>query len=535
MKRQKRTMLRVGIYARRTVDSEKSDSIQMQIETCKKHIEAVRSGQIESITVYVDEGFTRRNTDRPDWQRMMNDIENGMLDLIVAYKIDRISGNMKDFAIFYTKIVDDYDMQLIAVREGIDSALPLVGEVMAYISALMASYEVKQDSIRSYDNARNLAVHGFWTGGKPSIGYQRFPITINGKTHKILDIVPEEVEFKMKLVNIFLENNFSLTAMEGYLKRNNIKTLRGSFYSTTQIYELLTSPHCVANTLEVYDYFESLGCQIEQEYSSRDKWDGQHGLIVFGRTTERKGKHVKTPPEDWLICIGRHKPFLSGETYLKIRQQLASHVFVKSGSHAPELLKGVLRCKCGCLMQISHKKKTDGSYGTWYYCLNRSRKGTEYCDIGHIKTSHLDEQVLNVFRNIQTDPFLIEQYIYRSDEQKKLISVDFLRKQEQSLIGKIEQLAASLALNSTSTAAKYIIAEIERLDQQLKDCQRQLLTATANERCEKNQRQILITKRQEICRLLDNFDNFTKEEKNAVAQSVLKECVWDGSTLKITL
>ena len=180
----------------------------------------------------------RRNTDRPDWQRMMRDVDNHFLDLVCVYRIDRASGNMKDFSLFYSKLVDEKGVQLIAVREGIDSSLPLIGEVMAYIAAMMATYEVKQDSIRSYDNSRSLAVYGYWSGGRPPIGYTLIPVTENGKVHKVLEPVAEIVEYRNNLISIFLDNQLSLSGMERYLRKNGIKTQNGKFFSTNQIYTI---------------------------------------------------------------------------------------------------------------------------------------------------------------------------------------------------------------------------------------------------------------------------------------------------------
>lgn len=249
MRRKKKELLRAAIYARRTVDDKKSDSIQMQIETCQRHLEISRRDRIESVSLYIDEGFSRRNTNRPDWQRMMQDIEDGQLDLICVYRIDRISGNMLDFSMFHTKVVDDYGLELIAVREGIDSAYSITGNTMAYISATMATHEVKQDSIRSFDNSRNLAVHGFWSGGKPPLGYTLIPVTVNGKIHKMLELLPEDIEYKKNLVSLFLDNNFTLSSMEGYLKRNSIKTRNGKFFQPSSSIPFLLR-HSVSKTLQ---------------------------------------------------------------------------------------------------------------------------------------------------------------------------------------------------------------------------------------------------------------------------------------------
>ena len=481
MRRKKKELLRAAIYARRTVDDKKSDSIQMQIETCQRHLEISRRDRIESVSLYIDEGFSRRNTNRPDWQRMMQDIEDGQLDLICVYRIDRISGNMLDFSMFHTKVVDDYGLELIAVREGIDSAYSITGNTMAYISATMATHEVKQDSIRSFDNSRNLAVHGFWSGGKPPLGYTLIPVTVNGKIHKMLELLPEDIEYKKNLVSLFLDNNFTLSSMEGYLKRNSIKTRNGKFFSTVQLHSLLTAPQCVENTPEMYDYFASLGCEMEQTHSSRDKWDGQHGIIVFGRTTEQKGRHQNAPPDEWLVCIGKHKPFMKAETFFRIRKQLDSHTFNKTSVHPPQLLKGALRCQCGSLMRVSYKRRVDGSYSSWYYCLNRMRKGKEYCGCRQIKTDILNNKVLEIFRNIQTDPAAADRFLFRNSFHGSRPTSASLRNRERSINQKVENLISVLAKNSDSSAARYIISEMERLDAELKECRKQILSVSASE------------------------------------------------------
>lgn len=532
MKKDK-NMLRVAIYARRTVDSERSDSIQMQIETCRKHLELARAGRVASVTVYQDEGFTRRNVDRPDWQRMMQDIEAGVIDLVIAYKMDRISGNMRDFSLFYSRIVDDLELELIAVREGIDSSLPLIGEVMAYISALMATYEVKQDSIRSLDNSLNLAVHGFWSGGRPPIGYTLVPATIGGKTHKMLQIDPEGVAYKMQLVNIFLDNNLTLSGMERYLKNTGVKTRNGKFFSTSQIYQILTAPQCVAATPEIYDYFAGLGCKMS-ELSPRELWDGNHGLQVFGRTTERKGKHKCNAPEEWTVCLGLHEPFLSSDVYLRIREQLTGHTFQKMSVHPPELLKGALRCKCGNLMRVARKKRIDGTYSTWYFCHLRMRQGVEYCDVGHIKTGLLDSLVLDVFRDISAHPDSVDKYLQESVRSSGSDS-QALRSREKSLEDKIGRLTASLALSSGSTAAKYIISEIERLDQELSGVRSSLARLAAEESRAAAARANASARRADICRFVSDFDGLSKYEQNEIVKKVLRSCVWDGETLRVTL
>ncbi|MFR6218283.1 MAG: recombinase family protein [Enterocloster bolteae] len=79
-----------AIYAWQSVDKKDSVSIETQIDECKSKCE-----NKNLIRIYQDKGFSGKNTDRPDVQRLINDIEQGIIKKVVVYKLDRISRNMK--------------------------------------------------------------------------------------------------------------------------------------------------------------------------------------------------------------------------------------------------------------------------------------------------------------------------------------------------------------------------------------------------------------------------------------------------------
>lgn len=66
-------------------------------------------------------------------------------------------------------------------------------------------------------------------------------------------------------------------------------------------------------TPEVWDYYKSRGCIMTDK---RERWDGKTGIVIYGRTTERKGKHSKQPPNKWRVSVGRHIPFIPAEIWL---------------------------------------------------------------------------------------------------------------------------------------------------------------------------------------------------------------------------
>ena len=110
-----------------------------------------------------------------------------------------------------------------------------------------------------------------------------------------------------------------------------------------------------------------------------------------------------------------------------------------------------------------------------------------------------------------------------------------LRAAMEKCQAKIGKLTATLGLNSESVAAKYIVNEIEKLDIEYNSLRKRMLSANAVDRKNALNMKNAMEKREDIIRLLNDFDNFTPNERNEIAKDVLKECVWDGDTLFLTL
>ena len=81
-----------AIYARQSLDKKDSLSIEGQIDECKTFLSVN-----EDHKVYQDKGFSGKNTERPALTELMNDIQNGKIDTVIVYKVDRFSRNIIDF------------------------------------------------------------------------------------------------------------------------------------------------------------------------------------------------------------------------------------------------------------------------------------------------------------------------------------------------------------------------------------------------------------------------------------------------------
>ena len=128
-------------YGRKSVFSDKSDSINNQFRMCREHCEARFPGQIDSWTEFSDEAFTGANTDRPGLQRMLAEIRAGSCDVLVVYQLDRLSRDVRDFSNLYS-LLEDHSVKFLSVKESIDTSTP-IGRAMMYVTAVFAQMERK--------------------------------------------------------------------------------------------------------------------------------------------------------------------------------------------------------------------------------------------------------------------------------------------------------------------------------------------------------------------------------------------------------
>lgn len=521
--------MNIAIYPRKSVYSDKSDSIEAQVKMCTEYANN-NYNDITSIVSYEDEGFSGVNTDRPGFMQLMKDVMSGKIDIVICYKIDRISRNVLDFSqTFNTMQV--HGVQFVSLKEQIDTSTPL-GRAMMYICSVFAQMERETTAERVRDNMIELAKSGKWAGGQAPIGYKREHIIISGKKHTTLVENTDELPYLNMIYDKFLEG-YSLGGLETYFRKNNILTLNNNYISTSQIHAILKNPHCVAATPEIYDYFKDKGCIMVSE---KERFDGQHGLIVYGRTNGGKKKtHINNPPEKWMVSIGLHKPLISADKWLEVQERFGKNLIDKTRKHEIGILKGLVKCKCGYTMRVQHKvDKTYNKVYDNYYCQNRNRRGPKFCDMKMVHVDDMDDLIIDTLRDIIVDKSRLSKYLKQDNALNFYRNRDTILSDIKSTERKIGNLTISLQDNANSTAAKYIIEEIEKLDKQITGLNYELREVAMQEREEKKNTENKDEIYNKICAYIKDFDTLDYSEKSKFLQETLKECVWDGNDLSIS-
>ena len=164
---------RCAVYCRVSSDErlmQEFNSIDAQKESGQAYVASQRSeGWIPVVDDYDDPGFSGGNTERPGLKRLMADIERGLVDIVVVYKIDRLTRSLADFS----KMVEVFERQgvsFVSVTQQFNTTTSM-GRLMLNVLLSFAQFEREVTGERIRDKIAASKRKGLWMGGVPPLGY----------------------------------------------------------------------------------------------------------------------------------------------------------------------------------------------------------------------------------------------------------------------------------------------------------------------------------------------------------------------------
>jgi len=160
-----------AIYTRVSTDTQAEkefSSCEAQEEKIRAFIKSQNNWKV--FKVYSDPGYTGANLNRPALQELLEDIKQGKINIILAYKIDRLTRSPKDFYQLI-EIFDKYKVDFISITERFDTSTP-AGRLLRNIMLTFAQFERELASERTKDKMIQRANKGMWNGGIPPFGYK---------------------------------------------------------------------------------------------------------------------------------------------------------------------------------------------------------------------------------------------------------------------------------------------------------------------------------------------------------------------------
>jgi site-specific DNA recombinase len=318
-------MRRCAVYTRKSSEEgldQSFNSLDAQREACEAYITSqAQEGWKLVKTAYDDGGFSGGSMDRPALQRLLADLGRGLVDVIVVYKIDRLTRSLADFA----RIVETLDRQgasFVSITQQFNTTTSM-GRLTLNVLLSFAQFEREVTGERIRDKIAASKRRGMWMGGNLPLGYD--------VKDRQLVINQPEAETVRYLFQRYAELG-TVSALRAETRRlgivskvwtsNSGKTRGGAAYSRGALYYLLRNP------------------------------------IYVGRITHRGATYS-----------GQHQAIVPQDLWDRVQTMLSENRTGSSrakSSSEPSLLLGLLYDDRGNLMSPSHTRKADGRRYRYY-------------------------------------------------------------------------------------------------------------------------------------------------------------------------
>ncbi len=348
------SLLRCAIYTRKsTTEGLDSDfnTLDAQREASEHYIQSqAHLGWRVLDCRYDDGGFTGGNLDRPALRRLLEDIDRGEVDVVVVYKVDRLSRSLLDFA----RLMDRFERQavgFVSISQHFDTSISM-GRLMLNVLLSFAQFERELIAERTRDKIQAARRHGKWTGGRFVLGYG-----LDSTKHK-LRVIEEEARLVRVIFDLYLRSR-SVETVANELRARGVKQKR---YRTQKGVRGGGGPWTANAVLTVL-----------------------RNPLYVGKVRGQAGA----------LHVGEHAGIVDEVTFAKAAATLDARTTgrVRSSRKDEYALAGILRCgPCGEPMAPSSVKSSAGRQNRYYRC-RRHLRGADRCPTGLIAAEALETAV----------------------------------------------------------------------------------------------------------------------------------------------
>lgn len=529
-------MPNIAIYSRKSVFTGKGESIENQISLCKNYCNSYISNREDiKYKLYEDEGFSGKNTNRPEFQKMINDIKQRKIDILICYRLDRISRNVADFSTTL-ELLQKYNVNFISIKERFDTSTPL-GRAMIYIASVFAQLERETIAERVRDNMLQLAKSGRWLGGNIPYGFnteKKIYLTDDFKEKSLSILTPNEQELKIvKLIYSYYEQNHSIRETARMLNINSIAGKLGGHIDITTIRRMLRNPLYVISNNDSHEYLMRKGINVFGKPNG-------NGYITYN-----KSKHTLSSSNNnkCIAAISNHKGIISSDVWLKIQNQLDKNKLKASRigtgkNHS--LLAGILKCKkCGSnmIIKFSGKNSNNNPY-EYYVCSRKQNKYKNKCTTKNIRVDILDKKILDTLNGYNKEILLstLKKTLIKFNESFPKEHIANIKSKIQENESSISSLINKLCTSPSQSVSDRLMNEINILDKNIQDLNKQLVYLSSKT----NSVPYTTTDINDLLNSLINLGSGISHiedisQQRFLIQSIIKSAVWDSDKNNIEI
>ncbi|EGL82060.1 Resolvase domain containing protein [Caldalkalibacillus thermarum TA2.A1] len=385
--------MKAALYIR--VSTEEQAKEGFSITTQKERLTAFCESQgWEIYDYYIEDGKSAKDMDRPELQRLLSDVENEKLDIVLVYRLDRLTRSVRDlYELLQT--FEQHNVKFKSATEVYDTTTAM-GRLFITLVAALAQWERENLAERVRVNMEQMVYEGKRPGAPIPYGYD-----------KDENVIPEEKETLRLLRKLYMDGHGTNTVAKKLNQMGRLK--RGVEWTTFTVYYVLDNPYYA-------------------------------GLIRWG-SKKKNGKYPSKKKEELVDTItvpGSHEPIFTVEEYEEHKAEMKRRSFKGYNIKNHYWFKGVAKChKCGSAMTGREKrtKRQDGSvYSVLYYICSRKQSGLT-CPMPLIRQELAEKLIMEHIAEIKLDKKEIDKHTV-----EKMIEQDDLKKELDKLNKQLEEI-----------------------------------------------------------------------------------------------
>jgi site-specific DNA recombinase len=372
-------LVRCAVYTRKSTEEglqQEFNSLDAQRESAEAFIHSqAPEGWICLPERYDDGGFTGGNMERPALQRLLADIAAGRIDVVVTYKVDRLSRSLLDFAQMMATFEKQH-VSFVSVTQQFNTATSM-GRLVLNVLLSFAQFEREIIAERTRDKIAATRRKGKWAGGMPLLGYD-----LDARSRRL--VINEEEAVRVRAIfALYLEHQALLPVVQELERRGWVnkrwQTRQGRMrggrpFTKTSLYRLLTN------------------------------------VVFAGRVRYKNEVHP-----------GEQPALIDADTFQQVQALLRSHGPVlgpPSATPSAALLKGLLRCvSCGCAMTPAHTTRQGCKRYRYYTCSGAQKRGWQTCPSKSLPAAQIEQLVIGQIQQLGRDSGLLYQVLQQVREE----------------------------------------------------------------------------------------------------------------------
>jgi DNA invertase Pin-like site-specific DNA recombinase len=381
----KAAVLRTAIYTRQSVERA-GDQALTSVQAQRAMVEAFVASQAGLgwqllPTRYDDEGYSGATLSRPAFQRLLADVKAGLVDLVVTYRMDRLSRSQRDF-LNLMHLFDEHGARWVSATESFSTARP---EGRAMLSVLMTFAQMEREVTSERVKHKIAATRelGAWTGGRPPLGLDSRDgrLTVNEAEAAIVREI-----FSLYVRIGTLADLCHEVAARGWKNKHWVNRLGkpagGAPFDKARLRSLLANP-LYAGQIRCGD---ELRTAKHDAIIDRPTWDAVQAKLAT------KGPRIRRKRQAWSSLLG-----------------------------------GLLFCGCGAAM-THHFTSRHGRQYHFYVCGKHIRQNAAACPGSRVRMDELDGFVVDHLRAIGRDRALVAATVDAARQREPALDEDDLRR-----------------------------------------------------------------------------------------------------------